>query len=78
MTPQENAKRIAFYLKKVQGHPLTLHLQDDGVAFTVIFPDGDFFSDGVMCRYLGQPGGKAKALSKILDELERRWIESFP
>lgn len=59
----------------VLAHPMCGRLEDDGAAFLVIFPAGDFPVDGVRVNY---SGGKARALETCLGKMEMYWVQSYP
>lgn len=60
---------------EVLAHPMCGKFEDDGGAFLVIYPAGDFPVDGVRVSY---ENGKAWALGILLQKMERHWQESYP
>ena len=73
---QENIAKVKLLIDEVKDHCMCAKFQDVGGAFIVIYPYGDFPVDGVRVGYL--TNGKAWALKKMLEKMEKHWIESFP
>lgn len=74
-TPNENAAAVAQLVAAVKRHPLCLRFSDVSGKYLVIYPAGEFPVDGVQAS---QGGGKAVALARMLEVMERHWVESYP
>lgn len=72
-TVKERTHRVNDLIEQVKEHCMCARFEDDGVKFRVIYPEG-YFPNGVQCS---QGMGKAAALEKILDVMERHWKESL-
>lgn len=57
----------------VKDHCMCARFEDEGGKYRVIYPEG-YFPEGVQ---VSQAMGKAAALEKMLEVLERHWKESF-
>lgn len=66
---EERVEAVNILSSKVLDHCMCAKFQDDGARFRVIYPCG-MFPDGVQASY---GGGKAVALSRMLDAMERHW-----
>lgn len=75
MNPREAHKRVLDLTAKVREHPMCLRLEDSPQSATVFFPAGDFPTHGIRASY---GAGKAVGLQRMLDAMERIWLESFP
>lgn len=75
MTIRENAKRATEMLEKVKSHCMCARFEDLGGAYRVLYADG-FFPNGVQAAYA--QCGKAVALERMLNVMERHWLESYP
>lgn len=65
----ERAEAVNALRHTVKEHCMCTKFEDDGARFRVIYPCG-MFPDGVQASY---GGGKAVALSRMLDAMERHW-----
>lgn len=68
----ERTRIVNGLIESVKDYCLCAKFEDDGVKYRVIYPYG-FFPDGVQCS---QGMGKAVALEKILEIMERHWKSS--
>lgn len=74
---QDRIQNVDTLIEKVRNHPLGFRLVDDGSRYTVTYPPGDFATHGVRCSY-GLVHSKSEALTRILNAMERHWMESYP
>jgi hypothetical protein len=58
----------------VREHCMCLRFETTGTHYRVIYPDG-YFPQGVQAS---KRMGKAEALTRMLDVMERHWKASFP
>ena len=65
----ERTEAVDVLRSAVKEHCMCAKLEDDGARFRVYYPCG-MFPDGVQASY---GGGKAVALSRMLDAMERHW-----
>lgn len=67
-------------LADVKAHPMCAKFEDDGCAFIVTYPAGEFgvVYGGVRVHHRDLVGGKAKSLTNLLSRMERDWLNSFP
>lgn len=72
---QQRTDTVAKLRAEVKDHPMCLWLAEDPRYFQVIFPDGDFPVDGLRAS---KSDGKTSALKKLLTEMERIWLASYP
>ncbi len=72
----ERTETVKLAMQNVKEHCMCAKFQDDGYSFTVIYPAGDFATHGARCDY--SRNGKAWALNKLLEVIERHWKESYP
>jgi hypothetical protein len=70
MTPQQNIAEVNRLIAEVRAHPMCLRWQDDHGVYLVIYPDG-YYPNGVQAAH--SQIGKAVALRRILDAMERHW-----
>lgn len=73
--PLENKQAVDNLIVKIKDHPMCLTFEDQGGGYQVIYPEGEFKVHGVRAS---AGGGKLKALYRILERMERDWIESYP
>ena len=73
--PLENKQAVDNLIAKIKDHPMCLTFEDQVGCYQVIYPEGDFEINGVIAS---TGGGKLKALYRILERMERDWIESYP
>lgn len=59
---------------QVKAHCMCLRYESDATHYRVIYPDG-YFPNGVQ---VSKRLGKAEALRRILDAMERHWKGSIP
>lgn len=74
-TIQDRIDAVERAKQEVRDHPMCLRLEDDGAAFFVIYPCGDFAVQGCRSTYRD---GKENALLRLLQVMERHWMESYP
>lgn len=74
-TIQDRIDAVECAKRKVKAHPMCLRLEDDGAAFLVVYPCGDFAVQGCRSNYRD---GKEAALLRLLQVMERHWVESYP
>lgn len=60
---------VASLTAQVRAHPMCLTFEDDGRYFRVIYPAG-MYPNGAQSSY---GDGKAAALTRILNVMERHW-----
>lgn len=65
----ERVVAVDILRSKVLDHPMCAKFEEDTARFRVIYPCG-MFPEGVQASY---GGGKAVALSRMLDAMERHW-----
>ena len=75
-TPQARTDVVADLLAKVEGHPMCGSLENVDGAFVVMYPAGDFPTDGVRASWAAM--GKARALSRLFVRMETDWLASYP
>jgi hypothetical protein len=75
VNPRQNIERVAHLRAQVREHPMCLQLREDTSGATIVFPAGDFPVNGI---HAGYRDGKAVALKRALDTMERYWLESLP
>lgn len=66
----QNINRL---IESIKDHCMCAKFEDDGGKYRVIYPEG-YFPEGVQCS---QRIGKAVALEKLLEVMERHWKESM-
>jgi hypothetical protein len=71
---QERTEKVNDLKEQVTNHCMCLEFEEDSYYYIVFFPEG-YFPNGVRCS---KEIGKAIALQKILDNMEKVWKESFP
>lgn len=69
----ERTQIVMDLIESVKDHCMCARFEDDGTTYRVIYPEG-YFPEGVQCS---QGMGKAVALEKMLEVMERHWKESF-
>lgn len=75
--PHQNKAAVTAKLQEVKAHPMCLSFEDTGSSYRVIYPSGDeFWVDGLHATYLKL--GKLAALERLLEVMEKHWLESFP
>ncbi len=72
-TPAENLAAVADLAAQVQAHPCCLRFIDADGRYEVHYPAG-IFPHGARAS---QGMGKALALSRLLQVMERHWLESY-
>lgn len=77
MTIVDNLAAFNKALADVKAHPMCAKFEDDGCAFIVTYPAGEFgvVYGGVRAHHRDS---KAKALTNLLSRMERDWLNSFP
>jgi hypothetical protein len=75
MSIRENIEAVAEAEEAVKAHCMCRAFHMDDYHYRVLYPAG-FALDGVQCCYLHV--GKAVALQRLLESMERCWLESFP
>lgn len=73
MHVQANIEAVASKLNEVVSHCMCARFDDLGGVYRVLYPAG-MLLDGVQATYAGC--GKAIALDRILNAMERHWKES--
>jgi hypothetical protein len=73
-TPQQNLARVESLTAQAQAHPMCLRMAWRGDRLVILYPEG-FPLGGVQCSLTN---GKAWALERVLEAMERHWLESFP
>lgn len=74
-TPQENLALVERARQEVLNHCMCARFSETETHFLVLFPAGDFTTDGVRAS---KGMGQRAALQKMLQIMERTWLESFP
>lgn len=74
MNPAERIEAVQQARKAVEAHCMCARFEDLGGAYRVLYPEG-FRLDGVQAVYA--QCGKAVALQRMLDAMERHWKEDF-
>jgi hypothetical protein len=72
---KENVKKVEELVSQVQAHCMCAVFEDLGGAYRVLYAPG-FQVDGVQAVYARC--GKALALQRILDAMERHWLQDYP
>lgn len=72
-TVQENIERLQKVMAEVKDHPMCAKLEDSGSRYTIFYPAG-MYPNGSTAAY--NEMGKAKALSRLLEVMERHWKEN--
>jgi hypothetical protein len=72
MTVQENIDAVETALHAVEKHCMCAHFVEDRTHYTVCYPEG-MYPNGAR---VSQGMGKAKALSRLLEVMERHWQEN--
>ena len=72
---QLNILEVEELLEKVRNHCMCLKFTETESHYMVIFPDGEFFANGVR---VSKTLGKIKALKIMLEKMEYFWVSSFP
>lgn len=76
MNPQEAFEVKTTMLGRVKAHPMCARLEVLPSYYWVTYPPGaHYLCDGARVSRLG---GDAKALARLLDVMERHWIEGLP
>ena len=73
-TIQENLAAVESAKEVVCKHPMCLRFIEDRDTYLVLYPEG-YQLDGVRAS---KSIGRAKALAKMHDAMERHWNESYP
>jgi hypothetical protein len=73
---QNRIEKVNIAMNAVKEHCMCLKIIDDGKYFIVIYPIGDFETDGCRCDYSYK--GKTWALEKLIEVMERHWKNSYP
>lgn len=71
-SPRENMARVETLEREVQDHPMCGRFIHERGAYVVYYPDG-MFPNGVRAS-IGM--GKALALSRLIEVMERHWKEN--
>lgn len=73
----ENSVAVRAAKARVKNHPMCGRFEDDGAAFIVYYPAGDWgvIYSGVRVSYRD---GKLKSLEMMEERMERDWTRSFP
>lgn len=74
MNPQDNIAAVNNAMNRVKEHCMCFSFTETETHFRVIYPDG-YFPDGVQ---VSKSLGKANALVRLFDAMERHWKASFP
>jgi hypothetical protein len=69
---QERMDAVADLVAEVKDHPMCAHFIDEGANYVVYYPDG-MYPNGARAS-TGM--GKALALSRLLQVMERHWKEN--
>lgn len=80
-TIQENIEEVQRAYDEVKAHCMCRAIRDDGCSIVIIYPEGDWpdGKEGIHCTYGVYAGqGKAWALKKLLEQMEKDWKESLP
>ena len=70
-----NIENIEAALSEIKSHPMCRTLLLDDYQIMVLFPEGDFFPQGVRVKFAGS---KVAGLRKALAVMERTWVNSYP
>lgn len=76
-----NMKLVRDLYDQLKAHPMCRKVKDDGTTIVVTYPAGDWPGglNGIQCVYGIYKGqGKAWALQRLIDRMERDWLESIP
>lgn len=74
---ERRVEAVARAIERVKNHPMCGRFIDDGSTYTVLYPPGDFRTDGVRCSY-GMVNSKSEALGRLLSVMEEEWSSSYP
>ena len=78
---RENIDAVQAAYDDLKAHCMCRAVRDEGIAFIVIYPDGDWpgGKDGLRCGYGIRSGeGKEWALRRLIERMEQDWLNSFP
>lgn len=79
MTIQASIDAVQVAYDQVVQHPMCRAIRDEGTHYIVIYPDGDFPTHGLRCSYgLNKGQGKAWALERLAEQMEKDWLGSLP
>lgn len=71
----ERVEKIEKLIKEIKNHCMCLTFEDDGAYYRVIYPDGDYFTNGAQINY--RVWGKIDALERLLKAIEKAWKDSL-
>jgi hypothetical protein len=71
---QERTAEVAKLMAEVKNHCMCLKFEDDSQYFRVFYPEG-YYPQGVQINYSLM--GKAVALRKLIEYMEKHWKASF-
>lgn len=74
--PKELARIVASLELRIEAHPMCLRLEKLPGVYRVIYPAGDFPTNGAQARHTC--GGKIVALNRLHAAIEKVWVESYP
>jgi len=74
-TPAENIEKVNDLISKIKQHPMALKVTVSKAGILVIYPNGGFAVDGVRASF---GIGKAKALGRVIEIMEKHWMQSYP
>lgn len=73
MNPRQNAELLRLKISEVKAHPMCLEFFSCSDCYEVRYPAG-FALSGARAVF-AKNGGKLKALDRLLDAMERHWVE---